>query len=100
VLKEHRARQAEERLTAGSEWIGDDDYVFTTAWGGPVHPDTVSSLIGDLVRAHNVTVGENGGGEMLPRARLHDRRHVHATTLLVGVRCMWWRLAWVMLIHR
>jgi integrase len=54
--------------------------VFTTAWSGPVHPDTVSSLIGDLVRAHNVTVGENGGGELLPHARLHDLRHVHATT--------------------
>ena len=84
VLKEHRARQTEDRLTAGPEWIGDDDYVFTTAWGGPVHPDTVSSLIGDLVRAHNVTVGENGGGELLPHARLHDLRHVHATTLLLA----------------
>ncbi len=84
VLKEHRARQAEELLTAGPEWIGDDDYVFTTAWGGPVHPDTVSSLIGDLVRAHNVTVGEAGGGEVLPNARLHDLRHVHATTFCEG----------------
>ena len=85
MLKEHRARQAEELLTAGPEWIGDDDYVFTTAWGGPVHPDTVSSLIGDLVRAHNVTVGEAGGGEVLPDARLHDLRHVHATTFCEGV---------------
>jgi integrase len=32
VLKEHRARQAEERLTAGPAWIGGDDYVFTTGW--------------------------------------------------------------------
>ena len=84
MLKEHRARQAEERLTAGPEWIGDNDYVFTSAWGGPVHPDTVSSLIGDLVRAHNVTVGEAGGGELLPHARLHDLRHVHPTTLLLA----------------
>ena len=84
MLKEHRARQAEERLTAGPAWIGGDDYVFTTGWGGPVHPDTVSSLIGDLIRAHNVTVGEYGAGELLPHARLHDLRHIHATTLLLA----------------
>ena len=84
VLKEQRARQAEERLTAGPDWMGSDDYVFTTGWGGPVHPDTVSSLIGDLIRADNVTVGEGGAGELLPHARLHDLRHVHATTLLLA----------------
>ena len=80
VMKEHRARQAEERLTAGPEWVSGDEYVFTTGWGGPVYPDTVSSLIGDLIRAHNVTVGESSVGEPLPHARLHDLRHVHATT--------------------
>jgi hypothetical protein len=53
-------------------------------WGGPVHLYTVSSLIGDLIRAHNVTVGEGGAGELLPHARLHDLRHVHATTLLLA----------------
>jgi integrase len=58
--------------------------VFTTGWGGPVHPDTVSSLIGDLIRAHNVTVGDGGASELLPHALLHDLRHVHATTLLLA----------------
>ncbi len=84
VLKEHRARQVEERLTAGPAWIGGDEHVFTTRWGGPVHPDTVSSLMADLIRAHNVTVGERGAGELLPHARLHDLRHIHATTLLLA----------------
>jgi integrase len=84
VLKEHHVRQAEERLAAGPEWIGGDEYVFSTGWGGPVHPDTVSSLIGDLIRAHNATVGEDGAGELLPHARLHDLRHIHATTLLLA----------------
>ena len=84
VMKEHRARQVEERLTAGPEWIGGDECVFTTGWGGPVHPDTVSSLMADLIRAHNVTVGESAAGELLPHARLHDLRHIHATTLLLG----------------
>ena len=50
VLKEDRARQAADRLTAGPAWIGGDDYVFTTGWGGPIHPDTVSSLMADLIR--------------------------------------------------
>jgi len=83
-MKEHRARQAEERLAAGPQWIGCDEYVFTTGWGGPVHPDTVSSLIGDLIRARNVTAGTISAGELLPHAPLHDLRHVHATTLLLA----------------
>jgi integrase len=84
VMKEHRSLQAEERLLAGPEWRASDDYVFTTGWGGPVHPDTVSSLVADLIEAHNATVRESGVGEMLPRARLHDLRHLHATTLLLA----------------
>ncbi len=53
--------------------------------GQPCSPDTMSSLIGDLIRARNVTVDAIGTGELLPHARLHDLRHVHATTLLAGV---------------
>ncbi len=83
VLKEHHARQAAERLAAGPEWIGGNEYVFSTGWGGPVHPDTVSSLIGDLIRAHNAIMGDCAG-ELLPHARLHDLRHIHATTLLLA----------------
>ena len=46
VLRDHRERQVTERLTVGPQWRGDsDDYVFTSAWGEPVHPDTVSSLM-------------------------------------------------------
>jgi len=83
VLRDHRARQAEERLTAGSQWTGSDQYVFTTSWSGPVHPDTVSSLMSDLIKANNTAV-RSGGGELLPHARLHDLRHLHATTLLLA----------------
>jgi integrase len=75
VLRDHRKRQAEERLKVGPEWCGTDDYVFSTAWGKPIHPDTVSSLI----VTHN-----DRQGEPLPHARLHDLRHVHATTLLLA----------------
>src|SRR6266478_6152283 len=41
VLRDHRKRQADERLKVGPEWCGTDDYVFSTAWGKPIHPDTV-----------------------------------------------------------
>jgi integrase len=84
VLREHRARQTEERLAAGLRWTDSDQYVFTTGWGSPVHPDTVSSLIADLIKTHNTTVRAVGASEVLPHARLHDLRHFHATTLLLA----------------
>ena len=60
-------RQAEERLRVGSERRGTDDYVFVTAWGEPVHPDTVSSLMTVLINAHNDP--EDEPGNLLPHAR-------------------------------
>ena len=79
VLRDHRKRQAEERLRVGPEWRDADDYVFSTAWGEPIHPDTVSSLMTTLTNTHN-----DQQSEPLPHARLHDLRHVHATTLLLA----------------
>ena len=79
MLRDHRKRQAEERLKVGPEWRGTDDYVFSTAWGEPIHPDTVSSLMTTLTNTHN-----DQQSEPLPHARLHDLRHVHATTLLLA----------------
>ncbi len=55
--------------------------MFTTAWREPVHPDTVSSLMADLISIHNQPDGQNAP---LPHARLHDLRHIHATTLLLA----------------
>ena len=82
AIKEHRQRQNADRLAAGKEWKGEDDrqngHVFTTAWGEPIHPDTVSSLMSILINRHNK------GGGTLPTARLHDLRHIHATTLLLA----------------
>ena len=83
VLKEHRKRQVTERLTAGPQWRGgSDDYVFVSAWGEPIHPDTVSSLMPVLINRCNERQADEGTGKPLPAARLHDLRHVHATTLL------------------
>lgn len=53
VLGDHRKRQAEERLTVGTEWKGTDDYLFCTAWGELIHPDNVSSLMATLIKGHN-----------------------------------------------
>ena len=54
VLRQHKADQAAEQLLAGDSWRGTSDgYVFTTGWGEPIYPDTVSSLMTKLIRAHN-----------------------------------------------
>lgn len=84
ALKDHRKRQAKERLTAGPQWRGTDSYVFISAWGEPIHPDTVSSLMADLIKMHNKPQDGQVSGEILPLARLHDLRHVHATILLLA----------------
>ncbi len=85
VLEEHRKRQADERLAVGPEWHGgSDDYVFTSAWGEAIHPDTVSSLMATLIKRYNDRQAKAKEAESLPRARLHDLRHVHATILQIG----------------
>jgi integrase len=63
----------------GPERCGTDDYVFSTARGGRIHPDTVSSLMTTLIHNHG-----DQQREPLPHARLHDLRHAHATTLLLA----------------
>jgi integrase len=81
VLKAHRKRQLVDKLKAGESWKGaEDGHVFATGWGEPIHPDTVSSLMATLIKEHNAA----DGVEPLPHARLHDLRHVHATTLLLA----------------
>jgi integrase len=73
VMREHRRRQAAERLAA-ERWTGDgDDLVFRAEDGSPLFPSTVSWLMSKLV-----------DGTGLPHARLHDLRHIHATTLLLA----------------
>jgi integrase len=75
VIRQRKADQAAEQLKAGEPWRGTrDGYVFTTGWGEPIYPDTVTSLMTKLIRAN----------QQLPHARLHDLRHLHATTLLLS----------------
>lgn len=77
ALREHRSRQAEERLLAGpawqrrqTDWRGRhrDDLVFTWQDGRFINPERVSKWFAD----HCAAAG-------LPRIRLHDVRHTYAT---------------------
>ena len=79
VLQAHRARQAEERLVVESDWP-ESDLVFRTAFGEPVYPDTPSQLLPKLIDAYN----KQYPSTPLLRIRLHDLRHIHATTLLLA----------------
>ena len=81
ILREHRRRQAEERLSAGSAWT-DSGLVFISRWGEPLYPDTVTALMTKLINRHNNT--DPPPPKPLPHARLHDLRHLHATTLLLA----------------
>jgi len=72
ALREHRARQAEERLIVGPGWQ-DSGLVFTWGDGRPLHPERFSRWFERLAR-------EAG----LPKIRLHDVRHSYATAALAA----------------
>ncbi|PZM91470.1 MAG: integrase [Actinobacteria bacterium] len=70
MLREHRARQAAERLAAGS-WWQDYDLVFCQPNGRPIDPRADYGEWQDILREAGV-----------PPARVHVMRHSTATTLL------------------
>jgi integrase len=71
ALSEHRRRQLEERLAAGSHWQN-SGHVFTTPFGGPIDPD-------NLVKRdyHGITAAAGLG-----KLRFHALRHTAATLML------------------
>jgi integrase len=70
VLKAQRTNQLQERLLVGSAWV-DSGLVFTMPDGRGWHPDVMTRAFARLVTRSG-----------LPRIRLHDLRHTHATHLL------------------
>jgi integrase len=86
VLRQRKADQAAERLKAGDSWRGTKDgYVFTTGWGEPIYPDTVTSLMTKLIRAN----------KQLAHARLHDlRTYTPRRCYSLASRSTSSRLAW------
>jgi integrase len=71
TLRTHRARQAEERLLAGSDWQ-DWDLVFATRKGTPIEPRRLDTEFKRILKSAG-----------LPETiRLHDSRHFAASLLL------------------
>ena len=76
-LKAHKARQAGERLAWDEAYV-DQDFVFATEDGTPVHPERFTQLFDRYVKNSD-----------LPRIRLHDLRHTYATlSLSAGEGCL------------
>ena len=69
VLRRHRRLQLEAQMASGRR--DEDGFVFAKADGSPVHPDLISQTFERTVAKLDV-----------PRIRLHDLRHTHATILL------------------
>jgi integrase len=69
-LREHRARQAEQRLRMGPLWQ-DHDQVFATELGTPLQPSNVDRRFRALLTKAGV-----------PRIPFHGLRHTHATLLM------------------
>lgn len=71
ALKARRARQAQDRLVAGSDWK-DGELVFTNPTGGPLEPITLHRDFKRLLRT----------AEISTETRFHDLRHTAASLLL------------------
>jgi integrase len=70
ALRRQRARQLADAAKWGAAWQ-DSAHVFTIENGQPLHPERISFLFDEAVAAAKV-----------PRIRLHDLRHTHATMAL------------------
>jgi integrase len=69
VLRNHKAKQAEERLLLG---LGKAELVFTRVDGEPIRPDTFTSWVARVAK-------RAGAPHILP---VHGLRHTHITSLL------------------
>jgi integrase len=70
LLSGMRVKQREDRVGMGLEWK-EYDYVFSNFDGTPYHPNTVSKAFSKIIQKSG-----------LPKVRLHDLRHTHATLML------------------
>lgn len=78
ALKAHKQRQAAEILLAGANYVR-NEFIFATRVGGFLDPNWVR-------RKWKAALGAAG----LPKIRLYDTRHSHATALLTqGVNLKW-----------
>ncbi|MGA1996873.1 MAG: site-specific integrase, partial [Bryobacteraceae bacterium] len=71
ALLEHRARQEQERILAGTRWK-EGGFVFTTGIGTPLEPRNLERAFSEILAIAK-----------LRHVRIHDLRHTAATLLLV-----------------
>jgi integrase len=69
LLRDHKTKQAEERLLLG---LGKGELVFTRLDGEPIHPDTFTSSVARVAKRAGVS-------HIMP---VHGLRHTHITNLL------------------
>jgi integrase len=84
VLKRHRDMQDVERKQLRMRPTGEEDFLFANEAGEQIHPDTVTGLMAKLIASCNASVEGEAPADRLPKARLHDLRHLHATMLLMA----------------
>ena len=70
VLRSWRKQQLEQYMATGVR-VDDSGFVFAKPDGSPLHPDYMSQTFERLLKKLD-----------LPRIRLHDLRHTHATLML------------------
>ncbi len=70
-IRLHDERQRAARVAWGPGYRSGNDLVFTREDGSPIHPHSFSQTFEKLVRSSE-----------LPRIRLHDLRHTHASIAL------------------
>nr|WP_310753373.1 site-specific integrase [Ruminococcus sp.] len=73
-LRQYRKYQLEMRLRVRDRWQ-ETDRIFTTEFGAPLHPDTLSSWFSAFVKAHS---------DKLPPISLHSLRHTNATLMIAS----------------
>lgn len=71
LLGEYRAWQAEKRELCGDQWQDKDGRVFTSLFGAPIHPDTLSSWFKSFIRKNN-----------FPDVHFHSLRHTYASLMI------------------
>lgn len=73
-LKQYRKYQLQMRLKVGDRWQ-ETDRIFTTEFGAPLHPDTLSRWFSKFIKAHS---------DVLPPISLHSLRHTNATLMIAS----------------
>ena len=72
LLKLYQKEQNITRLSMGDKWVNSGK-IFTTQYGAPMHPDTLSDWFKKFIRKNN-----------LPDIHLHSLRHTNATLLIAS----------------